>query len=354
MSVLKMMFAKHAPTHYAEVYSLTHDEFLNLVEARRGRGKSYGAVEIALAFLKEMLPGIMGGTRPFTKIYTNNRFNLRRMALYICKMGWCPSYAYALHLLEERVVYLTGWDEVLTAYDSLILMDEANRNINVYDSSKEAQQLMLTVHDWLQQTRKHKLTLWFFVQDVEWIKPQLRQLMDRLWRAKRVWNKGRKTIKSFPWYGGDPFAKGKGEAISRGTDWKMRFQFKLDVARIYDTRQAISTLLQETSFKTFEEISDYMYARGLKPLPSPKISDALSYLEVQELMQLPYPPAGSPSGLLAGGGPVGGVLVPRSVVASVLARAPLHGPPVPPGYRRLPLPPVDLSGLPVSIPKHLL
>ena len=152
-------------------------------------------------------------------------------------------------------------------------MDEANRNLDIYDSAKNSQNLMKTVHDWLQQTRKHKLTLWFFVQDVAWIKSQVLALCDRLWRAKRVRVKGTQMIKYFPWYGGDPFSKGKGSTLSRGVDFKMRFDFDLWTARCYNTLQAVRTLEPSTSFNSFGEISDYMYAHGMKPLELDKKSD---------------------------------------------------------------------------------
>ena len=364
MSLLKMLLGKHAPTHYAEVYTLAHDKTLNLVEARRGRGKSYGAVKIALSFLKELIP--TAGTRPHAKVYANNKFNVRRMALYICQQGWMDSHAAALEFISERVVYITSWLDVLTAYDSLILMDEANRNLNVYDNGKDNQVLMIAVHDWLQQTRKHKLTLWFFVQNLEWIKPQLKMLMDRLWRAKRVMNKKTKMVKSFPWYGSDPFGNGVGAAIVRNADFKMRWPFELEIARMYDTLQAIATLPPTTDFANFAEMSDYMYAHGLKPLPSPTISDALTHAELIEWFN-PAPveaaplaasaaffaarvsvPLASPGNAGGGGG--------SGVLAGSLQR--LQGPAAPPGYfygplraPHLPPPPVDLSGLAVTAPK---
>lgn len=359
-SILKMMFGKHAPTHYAEKYAPTHDKSLNLTEARRGRGKSYGSVKIALAFLKEVLPGILAGTRPYTKIYANNKFNIRRMALYICQQGWVKSHAQALQILRERIVYITSWDQLLTAYDSLVLMDEANRNINVYDSGKGAQVLMLTVHDWLQQTRKHLLTLWFFVQNLDWVKPQLRMLMDRLWRARRVMNKSRTMVKAFPWYGSDPFGNGVGSEIVRKADFKMRWPFEIEVARMYDSWQAIATLPQETTFNTFEEISDHMYVTGKKPLPSPTIADALTHQEMMDWFSAPPAPPVSPTLIAALRARNGQVTESPETPPALPAKAggaggagceeigPIHGP------VRPPLPHVDLSELPTTFPAHLL
>lgn len=349
MSALKMLFGKHAPTHLAEQVEISHDQFLNLVEARRGRGKSYGMVRIALLWLIKRLPAMLSGAAPYAKVYTNNVFNLRRMALWLCQHGYFSCLVDCWEFLKERVIYVTEWDQVLTAYDSLILMDEANRNLNVYDSSKDNQRLMLTVHDWLQQTRKHKLTLFFFCQDVEWVKPQLRSLMDRLWRAKRVRNKKTGIPKYFPWYGSDPFAKGKSKdgSLNRAADFKMRFDFDLDIARIYDSWQAIATLKMETRFTSFAEISDYMTANGLKPLPSPTISDALTHKEVESWFEKKAKAERDAAQLAVTSWTTGDDARPApSLPASVPGGAAR-------GCNDLPEP-VDLSSLPVSFPVALL
>jgi hypothetical protein len=329
MSILKMMFGKFAPAHYAEPYVITHDGTLNLVEARRGRGKSYGAVMIALAWLKERLPAIQSGAAPHAKIYTNNRFNLRRMALHCCQQGWIDGHAKALKLLSEIIIYFKEWNDLLTSYDSLILCDEANRNLNTYDNGKDVQVLMLTVHDWLQQTRKHKLTLWFFVQYLDWIKPQVKMLMDRLWRAKRVRDKKTGIPKYFPWYGSDPFANGVGSEVVRHADFKMKFMFKVELARIYDSWQAIETLPMKSEFRSFAEISDHMYATGRKPAAPLSISEALTHAELVAWFSDSSPAPASVLPASAGGAGVG--------VGAV----------------ELPLP-LDLSSLATSYPKELL
>lgn len=313
MSMFSMLLGNS--THAAEKYWPTHDGTLNVVEARRGRGKTYGTVMIAVEWLRERLPAFRAGTAEFSRVYTNIRFNRRRLALLLCLYGICTSHTEALEIVDTRIVYCDSWDEMLIAYDSLILMDEANRNLNVYDSAKGSQELMLTVHDWLQQTRKHKLTMYYLVQDLDWLKPQLISLCDRLWRAKRVRIKGTNKVKYFPWYGGDPFAKGKGEAVVRRADFKMKFIFDLKLAQVYDTLQAVRTWKQETRFKSFGELEDYMLAHKLKPIPSPTIKDALIHTEMIEWWKsvdlvragplahvapsVPLPP-------LAGGGGAGG------------------------------------------------
>lgn len=282
MSFLKALFGKNAPTHHAEKYWPAHDGTLNIVEARRGRGKSFGAVRIMLEWLKQRWADIVSGAAPHAKIYSNIRFRIRNVAYMLCRMNICNNLEQAEKILQERIVYTLHWDDLLTAYDSLILHDEANRDLDIYDGRKEQQVLMKTVHDWLQQTRKHVLTLYFFLQDVTWIKSQVLSLTDRLWRAKRVRKKGTQHIRYFPWYGADPFAKGKDGQLNRSADFKMRFDFDIWVARCYDTKQAVQTMPPETKFHSFGEISDYMLAHGLKPVPVNERPDFLTWEQERE------------------------------------------------------------------------
>lgn len=347
--MLKDLLSRFAPVHGAEPYVPGHDGTLNLVEARRGRGKSYGAVEIACLWLEEVMPGILAGVRPHSRIYTNNRFDLVRLAYHLLRKKIFSNLEHAVAVLRERVVYVTGWMQILTAYDSLILMDEANRNLNTYDNGAAAQKLMLLVHDWLQQTRKHKLTLWFFVQYLDWIKPQLRFLMDRLWRAKVVRDKKKpgKPPKYFPWYGSDPFGNGVGAAIVRRADFKLRFDFDIRRARIYNSWQAIETLEGSVEVASFGELSAWMLERGMKPGITPEPPERMTWSELHAwTMKLDTvagplwwvspavsPPLPPPAGG-GGGGVAGGPGRPLSWDE--------------PGY----VPPVlDLSQLPVSFPR---
>lgn len=332
MSMLGMLLGNS--THAAEKYWPEHDGTLNVVEARRGRGKTYGVLKIILEWFRNRIKAIRAGTAKYAKVYTNVKIHRRRFALALCLFGVCDSHVEALELVDKRIVYCESWDEMLIAYDSLIVMDEANRNLNVYDSGKSNQALMLTVHDWLQQTRKHKLTMYYLVQDLDWLKPQVVSLCDRLWRAKRVRIKGTQKVRYFPWYGGDPFAKGKGAEVVRRADFKMKFDFDLRLAMAYDTLQAVRTWKQETRFTSFGDLEDYMLARGFKPMPSPTISDALTHAEVEawwrdvQLVRIgplaAHPPVPLPP--LAGGGGAGGA-------RGALVPAPL-----------------DLSHLPTSFP----
>jgi len=305
VSVLKMMFGKHAATHYAEAYWPNHDGTLNIVEARRGRGKSFGAVRIALEWVKERWADIASGRAPFAKIYTNIKFHVHNFALLLCRAGVAPNLQSALDFVNARVVYITHWDLLLTAFDSLCLVDEANRNLNIYDNVKVVQTVMLTIHDWLQQTRKHLLTLWFFVQDVSWLKGQVLSLADRLWRAKRVRKKGTKLVKYFPWYGSDPFSKGKDGPLNRSADFKMKFDFDIWVARCYDTLQAVETLKPEASWVSFGAVSEHMIEHGLKPRPNVQMPDRMTWVEEREwwAAQVPAPVPLPPSG--GGGAGVG-------------------------------------------------
>ncbi len=280
------VFKNLAPTHAAELSTLgLHDGGLHLVEARRGRGKSYGMTVAGFNWLVGRLPAILEGSAPHAKVYTNSRLDLHRFALELCIRGHMYSLEHALDVVHERVIYMTGWDTIFTAYDSFIEGDEWNRSVNAYDQSKEVQKCMLVIHDWLQQTRKNSLTLLFAVQYLDWLKPQMKMLMDRIWRARVVYEKPKrlKKPKMFWWYGSDPFANGVASEIVRRADWKIKVPFDIRLARIYDTKQAIETLPNATNYSNFAEISDFMYAHGMKPKAYMNLRRDLTLKELDQI-----------------------------------------------------------------------
>ncbi len=272
MSILKSLFGKMAPTHHAEVYHVRHDGTYNLVEARRGRGKTFGGVTVGFNWLAHRMPDMLAGKAPHAKWATNIKIDPLRLAYELCFHGHMTSIFDAQDFVAERYVFLRDWDKLLELYDSLIIGDEWNRNANVYENDKDSQKMMLIVHDHAQQTRKHKLLQYYLFQHADWIKPQLKALADRLWRARVVYKKpkAKRQPNYFWWYGSDPWGNGQGSEIVRRADFKMRLPFVLRLARLYDTHQAVETFAKSAKHSTFGELSDYMAANRLKP---PKVFD---------------------------------------------------------------------------------
>jgi hypothetical protein len=289
MSILKALFGKMAPTHHAEIYHVRHDGTYNLVEARRGRGKTYGAVSVGFNWLVHRMPDMLAGKAPYAKWGTNIKVEKLRLAYEICFHGHMHSLFDALDFVEERYVYLDDWDKLLELYDSLIIGDEWNRNANVYENDKESQKMMLIVHDHAQQTRKHKLLQYYLFQHADWIKPQLKALADRLWRARVVYKKPRakREPNYFWWYGSDPWGNGQGSEIVRRADFKMRIPFILRLARLYDTHQAVTTYAKSAKHSSFGELAEYMQAVGLKPSKSMQdnIRRAATLAEIDEVFK---------------------------------------------------------------------
>lgn len=316
MNPFARMFAGAAPVHSAQPFSPGHDGRFHLLEARRGRGKSYGMTYWTYLWLVDRLPAILAGDAPHSRALLNFAIDPHRMALLLCTEGHMPSLDDALDLVHERVRYVSNWEEFFTAYDSLCAMDEANRSLDAYQTKRTA--LSALAHDWHQQSRKHKNTLLYATQYVDWINTQTRKLFDLLWRAKVVRHKsqrgpdGLKTPIRFNYYGSDPYGNGVDAQVVRRADFKMTLPFRLDVARAYRSWEPIVTFDAEQGvpWRSFRELSAWMTSEGRKPIPAPPVRDRLSILRDIE--------AGRIS--LDGAGDAGAGLVPVTAGAAPAAR----------------------------------
>jgi Zonular occludens toxin (Zot) len=247
-----------APTHFAVSYKQQLDGSFNLYEARRGRGKSYAMAHWARVAVRANRP-----------VYANFWLSRHFLAYIHLQAGHSPNLAAALEWTARNVHQVESWDEVMVAYNALILLDEVNRLFDSQDLAKDVKAPKV-VFEWLQQSRKHGNTIVFAAQSMDWLSPRVRQLFDRLWRAKKVLDK-RGRIQEFYAYGSDPWAKGLGAAAQREADFKMRLPFDESIYRLYNTLEIIKAFDNHSRWERFSDVEAHMLAAGLKPAPAPVI-----------------------------------------------------------------------------------
>lgn len=249
-------FKRVAPTHFATPYKQQLDGTFNLYEARRGRGKSYAMAAWAMVAVRKNRP-----------IIANFSLNHYWFAYEHLRCGHSKNLDAALDWCQRNIILAESWDDILVGYDCLILLDEVNRVFDAQDLSKDVKAPKV-VFEWLQQSRKHQNTIVFAAQSMDWLTPRVKQLFDRLWRAKKeVDKKGR--IKGFWAYGGDPWAKGLSAQTQRDADWKMFLPFDPKITRLYDTLEIIRALPPESTYGTFKQVEQFMLDAGIKPPPAP-------------------------------------------------------------------------------------
>lgn len=262
MSVIANWLKKSVPTHFATKYSLGHDRTFHLLEARRGRGKSYTMAYWSLQAAKK-------------KVGTVANFHLDHhwMALQLVQAGVWPSLDEALSWCAANIRYASTWDEIMLAYDCLVLVDEVNRLFDSQDRSKE-DRVPRVVLEWLQLSRRNLITLVFAAQSLDWLNNRVRQLFDMLWRAKKEMGTGKRQgqILRFWLYGADPWAKGLSADVSRGADFKVTIPFDPSIFRLYNTLERIMAIPNESRFEKFFDIYQEQLRLGIvpaAPLPAP-------------------------------------------------------------------------------------
>lgn len=363
MGVFDFLFGGQAPVHTAEVFNPCHDGRFHLLEARRGRGKSYGMTYWQYLWLVDRLPAILDGRAPYSRAIANFKIDHHRLALLLCTRGHMASFTDALDLVHERVIYARDWTPFFESYECGLFLDEANRSLDAYQRSSSA--LLKLAHDWHQQTRKHRNTLVYATQYVDWINMQTRKLFDLLWRAKVVRHKtkrgpdGLRVPLRFNYYGSDPYANGADATVVRRADFKMTLPFDLEVARCYGSWEPIVTFSGDTAvpWSSFEQLAADMLARGLKPAPTPPPVDRLALyaggVERSDVVQL-WPDVGPSSALFpAGSAPASGDWSGRTAKvkdAQLVCAASLSSerPGLDQWRSSAPLAPLDLSHLPTS------
>lgn len=270
--MLSGLLKKAAPTHFAQTYSLGHDEAFHLLEARRGRGKSFSMTFWALQCCKKRIP-----------VVANFHLNKKFLSYELLKAGTFKTLDEADEWLEKNVKFAESWDDIMTSYDCLILVDEVNRLFDAQDRSKE-DRAPRVVFEWLQLSRRNRITLVFAAQSMDWLTPRVRQLFDYLWRAKKEVNKRGKILR-FWLYGCDPWARGLSADVSRGADFKAVVPFHSSIFRLYDTRERIRALENRSQFQTFWELYQFQLSAGIVPPPPVPPVQALRWSEYEALWE---------------------------------------------------------------------
>lgn len=267
------LLKRTAPTHFAQPYTLEHDGNFHLLEARRGRGKSYTMAYWALQAARQ-------------KIGTCSNFHINHwhMALRLVSEAIWPSLDDAYNWCVDNIRYIDNWDDVMTAYDCLILLDEVNRLFDAKDSKED--RVPRVVFEWLQLSRRNKITLVFAAQSMDWLNVRVRQLFDNLWRAKKELHtrgKLRGQIKQFWLYGADPWANGLNAEVIRNADYKARILFDPRIYRLYDTVERIQALDNVSQFSRFSDVYQYQQAVGIVPPPPAPVRRSPSWSEYEAL-----------------------------------------------------------------------
>lgn len=106
-----------APTAGAVRYNWKHDGLIHCMEARRGRGKSYNLTDLIHWCATNRLQ-VRANVRSMDYV---------QMAFRLCMDGSFKSVKEAAEWLSENVIYLDTWDDLLTSYDCMVIIDEATR-----------------------------------------------------------------------------------------------------------------------------------------------------------------------------------------------------------------------------------
>lgn len=243
-----MSFLKKAiPTLAAERRDLKHDGYLHLLEARRGRGKSYNLTYLAREGVFAHVP-----------VIANFGLNRYRLAVQAFMAGRFRSIGAAMDWVYENVTIAETWDDLLTAHDSLILLDEASR---IFDSRNRSAPPV--AFEFFQQSRKLKLTLVLASQSFDWLDVRIRQLADVLWMVRKETDKRSGNPVRFWLYGLDPYSKGLSETVLRDrADYRSSVPFRPEVATLYNSWELIRVISGEPSWKTMGELTEYHLAAG--------------------------------------------------------------------------------------------
>jgi hypothetical protein len=247
-NVLKGIF----PTYGAQPYQLGHDKLLHVLEGRRGRGKSYTLADLVYRLAARRV-----------RIVTNtSSLDYYRLALLLVRDGQFPSVHDALVWFRDHVTFAHTWDDVLLAYDAVVLFDEATR---LFDARRGLGTGVPPVaFEWLRQSRKVRCTVYFVAQSMEWLDVRVRQLVDMFWQVRK---EGSKTLKApdgtplplrFWLYGLDPGGVGRVDEVNRHVaDFICEVPFRVRIAQAYHSWELIAELAGTPSCDNMSGIREY-------------------------------------------------------------------------------------------------
>lgn len=252
-AMLKGLF----PTAGAVSYRFGHDGLLHALEARRGRGKSYLMTQLVLDL----------AARRVRMVTNTASLDFYRMALYLVQRGAFPSMVEALGWFAVNVRFARTWDDIFTAYDAVVIFDEATR---LFDGRKGmAVRVPMLFFEWAKQSRKMRCTTYFITHSLEWLDKRVTQLLDMFWQVRKVSDKNARAPDGTPLpvrfyaYGIDPGGAGRVENVGRATaDFVVTVPFRRRVAECYDSWGLINEISGESRFSTVADIKAWHEERG--------------------------------------------------------------------------------------------
>lgn len=251
--MFRMIANMFSQTHGAELYRFSHDKQIHLMEARRGRGKSYNLMALFLYFATQKIP-----------IITNTSgINFQYVAYYLMRRRVHKSISDCYDWLEENVTYARTWDNLLEAHDCAVLIDECQ---NIFpakpaDSTVKTPSIM---YGFFQQSRKVGVTVWLLTQELPAVVTRVRVLVDWVWVVRKVQAKNSKIPQGFWMYGIDPGGAGQVDKISRTAnfEYKISTPFTIEVAQTYNTHEIIRPLSGEPSYHTLHDLEQWHRSQG--------------------------------------------------------------------------------------------
>jgi hypothetical protein len=223
------VFKRVIPSLAAERYRWRHDGLIHCIEARRG--KSFTMTEIIRWCVVHRYP-----------VVTNIRsIDFYRLGLQMTQDGAFSMFVDALAWMQQNITFAKGWDDLLTAHDCFVVLDEVSRLFDA-QAKKYGRGAPAVVEEFLQQSRKVRVTIWLATQSFEWVDKRVTQLVDLMWMARKEnWKRrkdaeGRPVPKAFWLYALDPGGAGKSENVRRDhADFVIKVPFSLRTATLYNS-----------------------------------------------------------------------------------------------------------------------
>lgn len=259
MNPITAAFRAWFPTMGAQRHRLHHDLLLHALEGRRGRGKSYVMTELTLDLLRHRRP-----------IVTNTRsVDWYRLALILVREGNAATVTEVLDWVATNVKVATTWNDILEAYDCVVILDEATR---LFDARKGMGVTVPSiVYEWFKQSRKVRVTTYLVTHSIEWLDPRLRQNLDLFWQVRKVLPKRPKAFApdgspvptAIYLYGLDPGGVGRVDAVNRlVADWIAEYRFDVRVARSYHSWELLQEVGGEPKYSVMAEIAAFHAVQG--------------------------------------------------------------------------------------------
>jgi hypothetical protein len=248
---------KWFPTAGARRYDLGHDGLMHAIEGRRGRGKSYAMARLVLLMAAQRTP-----------VVTNvGSLDFYRMALWLARNKKFANLYDALTWFHANVTIAKTWDDVLGAYDSVVIFDEATR---LFDARRSLSvQAPSILFEWFKQSRKVRCTTYFVAHAIGWLDVRIQENLDLVWLVRKESDKKKKAPDGtqapvrFRMYGLNPGGVGKVKEMERDhADVMTSFPFRVEVARMYHSWELVQEIVGTPSWNLMDEIKRHHVSKG--------------------------------------------------------------------------------------------